>query len=108
MKERRLKKIIEVLQIHLPELKKKFKVKRIGIFGSYAIGKETDKSDLDILVEFEKDAKITLFDLMRLENYIFKLTKIKVDLLTPDSISPYIKSYILEEVKFIEKTRSFS
>jgi len=43
-----------------PEIMKKYKVKEIGVFGSFARGEETEESDIDILVTFEEGA--TLFD----------------------------------------------
>ena len=45
--------IIEILRSHEPETKKRFNVRRIGVFGSFARGEEKDTSDVDILVEFE-------------------------------------------------------
>jgi predicted nucleotidyltransferase len=43
-----------------PSLEEKFKVKSIGIFGSYVRGEEKEESDLDVLVEFEESAGLSL------------------------------------------------
>ena len=47
-------KIIDILRRHEQEIKKRFHVKRIGLFGSFARGDEKDTSDVDIMVEFEE------------------------------------------------------
>ncbi|MEM5831390.1 MAG: nucleotidyltransferase domain-containing protein, partial [Candidatus Aenigmatarchaeota archaeon] len=49
-----LKEIKKIILNHLTELKEKFGIKEIGIFGSYARGEENKFSDIDILVEFEE------------------------------------------------------
>ena len=48
--------ILEVLSNNLPCWKKQYGVKRIALFGSYAIGEQNDSSDIDVLVEFMEDA----------------------------------------------------
>jgi predicted nucleotidyltransferase len=79
-----------------PLLKDKFKVKGIGIFGSYIRGEEKEKSDLDILVEFEEP--ISLLKFVELENYLTDVLSIKVDLVMKDALKPRIGKHILEEV----------
>jgi predicted nucleotidyltransferase len=79
---------------------KKFKVNKIGIFGSYVSGKVRKKSDIDLLVEFKET--IDLFDFVHLVDEIQRLLKKKVDLVTPETIKPYIKTKILNEVEWIE------
>jgi len=82
-----------------PFLKEKFRVKKIGIFGSYSRGEQRKSSDIDILVEFY-DAP-SLFEFIRLERYLKTILKIKVDLVMKDSLKPYIGKHILEEVIYI-------
>lgn len=95
-------KKIEKIQIKIkgltPFLKEKFKVKRIGIFGSYIKGEEGKGSDLDILVEFEETADLGLLDFIRLENYLSKALGVKVDLVEKTALKPRIGSHILKEV----------
>ncbi len=79
-----------------PLLKDKFKVRGIGIFGSYIRGEEKEKSDLDILVEFEEP--ISLLKFVELENYLTDVLSIKVDLVMKDALKPRIGKHILEEV----------
>ena len=88
--------IIKILTEHKEELKEKYKIKEIKIFGSYARGEQRETSDIDIIVDFEETP--TLIELLRVEEEIERILGIKVDLLTEDSISPFIKPYIKEVV----------
>lgn len=90
-----IKKKLEELK---PSLKEKFKVKNIGIFGSYLRGEEKEESDLDILVEFEKSADLSLLDFIGLENYLSEILGVKVDLVEKCTLKPRIGKHILAEV----------
>lgn len=81
-----------------PLLKERFRVKRVGVFGSYIRGEEKEGSDLDILVEFEESASLSLLDFVRLENYLGELLGVKVDLVEKSALKPRIGKHILEEV----------
>ena len=93
-----LEGIINILNGHKEELKEKYGVKEIGIFGSYVRGKYKEKSDLDILVEFEEDAKIGLLKFVNMENYLSELIGVKVDLVEKSELKPRIGKHILKEV----------
>ncbi len=93
-----LERIISILKEHKAELKEKYGVKEIGIFGSYVRGEYKEKSDLDILVEFEEDAKIGLLKFVNLENYLSDLIGVKVDLVEKSALKPRIGKNILREV----------
>lgn len=90
-----IKKKLEELK---PSLKEKFKVRSIGIFGSYVKGVKKKRSDLDILIEFEESAGLSLLDFIRLENYLSKVLGVKVDLVERSTLKPRIGKHILEEV----------
>ena len=94
-------KSVQEIKRTLEELKGKYKVKKIGIFGSYVRGEQKGKSDLDILVEFEEDAKLSLLDVVGLEIELSDLLGIKVDLVEKKSLKPYIGQYILSEVIYV-------
>lgn len=94
------KKDIEKILRQNKAILKKYKVNKVGIFGSFATGNAKKKSDVDLLVEFED--VIDLFDFVHLADEIQKVLKVKVDLSTPDAIKPYIKPMILREVEWIE------
>ena len=93
-----LERIISILKEHKAELKEKYGVKEIGIFGSFIRGEYKEKSDLDILVEFEKDAKIGLLRFVNLENYLSDLIGFKVDLVEKSALKPRIGKNILRDV----------
>jgi len=93
-----LKRITNILKEHKEELKEKYGVKEIGIFGSCVREEDKEKSDLDILVEFEEDAKIGLFKFVNMENYLSELIGVKVDLVEKSVLKPRIGKHILKEV----------
>ncbi len=88
-------KVIEILRNHEGEIKKKFGVRRIGIFGSFAREEQKENSDVDVLVEFEKP---TFDNFMNLAFFLEDLFRRKVDLVTQNSLSPYIGPRVKEEV----------
>jgi predicted nucleotidyltransferase len=72
---------------------------KIAVFGSYARGEEKPESDIDILVDFSENK--SLFTLVRIERELSEFLGIKVDLLTEESISPYLIDGIKREAKVI-------
>jgi predicted nucleotidyltransferase len=91
--------IKRTLSRHKAELKKKFKVKTIGVFGSYVRGEQKRGSDVDVLVEFEEP--VGLFAFMDLEFYLSDLLGVKVDLVSKKALKPYIGEYIKREVVYV-------
>lgn len=91
-----LEEIKEKIEELKPSLREEFKVKSIGIFGSYIRGEEKEKSDLDILVEFEEP--ISLLKFIALENYLSDSIGVEVDLVMKSVLKPRIGKYILKEV----------
>lgn len=87
---------IKKLQEILPELKKKYPIKYMGVFGSFVRGEQSPSSDLDILVEF--NGSITLLGYARLENELSDRLGIKVDLVSKTALKPRIGKRILSEV----------
>jgi uncharacterized protein len=87
-----LKSEIEVL---MPVLKEKFNVDSLEIFGSYARGEQSRRSDLDLLITFS--APYCLWDLLDVKEFISKKLRLKVDLVPKDSIKPMIKKQIIQE-----------
>jgi uncharacterized protein len=64
----------------------------VGVFGSFARGEENEKSDLDILIDF--DMKVDLLELIGMEQELTELLGIKVDLITLRSVNVSLKPYI--------------
>jgi predicted nucleotidyltransferase len=86
----------------LPDIRKKYGVKRIGIFGSCARNEQTDKSDVDILVEFNQ-GKATFDNFMQLASFLEDIFTRHVDLLTSDGMSKHLRPFIEKEVIWIEE-----
>ena len=88
------KKVISILLKHLTEIQK-HKVKAIYLFGSVAKNKARAKSDIDLLVEFTEP--VGLFTFIRLKNYLEKILKKRVDLVTKEALKPQLKEQILKD-----------
>ena len=87
---------IKLLRQLLPDLRLSFGVRSLGIFGSYVRGQQRRKSDIDILVDFDREP--TLFGFIRLENRLSSELGLKVDLVMKDALKPAIGRHILREV----------
>lgn len=94
--------IIRHLADIVPTIHTTFGVIRIGLFGSVIRGEQTNKSDVDILVELKDEYK-TLKNYVALVDYLELYFDSKVDLVTLESLDPYIRPYILNEVVWIER-----
>jgi predicted nucleotidyltransferase len=88
--------LLGILRTHLPALATQYRIKSLGLFGSYVRNEQKPTSDLDILVEF-KEAP-SLFEFIRLEHQLSDLLGVKVDLVMKDSLKPAIGKRILQEV----------
>lgn len=74
-------------------------MQRIGLFGSFADNTQTEKSDIDFLVEFEEGKK-TFDNYMELKFFFEEIFQRKIDLVTPKSIKPFLKESILNTVQY--------
>ena len=90
------KSILVKLQQLKTELRMRFSVGEIGLFGSVVRDDDTERSDIDILVEFEKP--IGFFQFMELEEFLEEQLGGKVDLVSKKALKPYIGRHIIEEV----------
>lgn len=93
---RKLRQYMAVLRRQLPALRTTFHVRYLGVFGSYVRGIPKKGSDLDVLVDFDKEP--SLFQFIELENHLSALLGIKVDLVMKDTLKPMIGQQILSEV----------
>jgi uncharacterized protein len=85
---------LSVLNSHRQSLEE-FRVKSLILFGSVARDEATTKSDVDLLVEFEKPVGLLTF--VRLQRYLEALLECSVDLGTPGSLKPHLKDPVLKE-----------
>lgn len=89
--EQRLKEI-------KPILVDKFHVSKIGYFGSYVTGMQTQESDLDVLVEFSKPVGWGFFTL---EKFLEQSLGLPIDLVTISALKARIKESILNQVVYV-------
>ena len=94
-----LDEIKDILNKHREELRQKYNITEMGIFGSYVRGEQKKRSDVDILVEIGEPVSLLTF--VGIENYLAKILKTKVDLVPKDSIRPELKERILKEVVYL-------
>jgi predicted nucleotidyltransferase len=92
------KEILTIINEHQKQIRS-FGVRRCGVFGSFVRSRQTQESDIDVLVEFEPNQK-TFDNFMRLAQFLEELFGRKVDLITVESLSPYIGPHILQEVEY--------
>ncbi|HNX16861.1 MAG TPA: nucleotidyltransferase family protein [Methanoregula sp.] len=91
--------VLAILREHEPEIKKRFGVATIGIFGSFIRGEERPDSDVDVLITFRKGKK-TFDNYINCKFYLEDLFGRKVDLVMKGAIKKRLKSYILGEVVY--------
>lgn len=78
-----------------------FGIREIGLFGSYARNEQTEKSDIDLLVDFDPD-KETFDNYMAVYEFLEQLFRnTKVEIVTKNGLSPYIGPKILNEVQYV-------
>lgn len=96
---KRISLIKDTINNHQQLLKNKYFVNRIAVFGSTARGEETEKSDVDILVELSKPMGFLKF--LELEEFLSKIIGKKVDLVTKKALKEAIKKEILREAIYV-------
>ncbi len=89
--------VLARLNENLPEIRERFFIDTIGIFGSVSRGEDTLESDVDVLYRFSKgmDSYDTFLDLA---DYLEDLFHRKVDLVSLDFIDPYVKPYVEKDM----------
>ena len=90
------KQILDKLREELPNLKNRFNVKRIGVFGSYAEETHVPESDIDIIVEFKKPIGLSFMDLIE---YLENLFRKKVDILTSAGLKSIRIKKVAEDIE---------
>lgn len=94
-----LDEIKEILKKHKTEVARDYKVKEIGVFGSFVRGEQKRRSDIDILVEYYELPD--LLKLIELEMRLERILKKKVDLVEKGGLRPELRERILREVIYI-------
>ena len=87
--------ILGVLRASLPDLKRRWPIRSLAVFGSVARGAASASSDLDVLVEFSRPLGLSEF--LALEDALSALVRRRVDLVTRAALKPYIGRRVLDE-----------
>ena len=92
---------VEVDEISLADLCRRYQVRELAVFGSAARGEARADSDIDLLVEFLPDAHIGLMDYAGLMLDLSKLLGRKVDLVSKNGLKPLIRASVLSETRLL-------
>jgi predicted nucleotidyltransferase len=85
----------------LAEVCRRHHVRELAVFGSVARGQSRPDSDIDVLVEFEPDARVGFLALARLAHELTGLFRRKVDLVPKDGLKPRIRDQVLSEAEVL-------
>jgi predicted nucleotidyltransferase len=88
--------ILTQLKDYMEEIRQRFSVRRLSIFGSVVRGEASEGSDVDVLVAFDRKATFDLF--MDLKFYLEELLGTGVDLVTDKALRPQIRRIIEKEM----------
>jgi len=91
--------VLDLIKDHENEIKNRYSVSKIGVFGSYVRGEENKSSAIDILVEFHES---TLHNFMGLVFYLEELFRKEVHLVTNNALNPHIRPNVEKEVVWCE------
>lgn len=93
-----LQETIEIVKEHKRELEERFKVKEIGIFGSYVRGEQKERSDIDVLVNFKEPIGL---EFIELAEFLESILGEKIDLVSKGAIKPNRWKYIEEDLIYV-------
>ena len=101
--DRRIYLVVDNLSTHkAPDVRRfcrRNRIRRLAFFGSVLRDDFTPDSDVDVLVEFEADARVGLIRFAGMENELTELLGRKVDLNTVGFLSPYFREEVLQEAE---------
>ena len=91
--------VLAILSKNLDRIRA-FGVRRLGLFGSFVRNQHDTESDVDVLVEFDPNRK-TFDNFMELSFFLEEKLERHVEIVTTESLSPYIGPHILAEVEYV-------
>ena len=94
------KTVVDILEAEIPYIMREYQVKKIGVFGSYAREEQTERSDIDLLVEFSKP--ISFFSLFELEDYLKDKLGVRVEIVTPGALKEILIPIVMKEVIYVK------
>ena len=92
---------IDLPQEAIVEICKRYQVRELSVFGSAVRDDFTDQSDIDILVEFQPDAKIGFLAFIGMQMELSELLKRKVDLVSKRGLNPIIRDEVINSSKVL-------
>lgn len=95
------KEILNYLTENKHVFKKKFKIIKIGLFGSYANDQNNDYSDIDLIVEFEPDTEMLFEKKKYLKELLRKRFSVDVDVCREKYIKKYYREQLLKSVIYV-------
>ena len=98
-KSKKLEEVLNIIKEHKKFLEERYKVKEIGVFGSFVRGEQKRGSDIDILVDFYEVPD--LFEFLNFERYLEGILRKKVDLIRKPVVRKELKRKILSEVIYL-------
>jgi hypothetical protein len=93
-----INEIKELLQKNKTDLMNRYNLRSIALFGSITRNEATEKSDIDILVDFEKPIGL---EFVILADELEEILGVKVDLVTPNAIKPKVFEYIKRDLLYV-------
>ena len=93
--DRPVRRLMRILRDHMPELRRRYGVRSVGVFGSYVRNEQRPDSDLDLLVEFEEVPGLLAY--IELQHYLSDLLGVRVDLTNKRTLRPRTGRSILRE-----------
>lgn len=91
-----MKHSLSKYQPQIDQIAKNNNITYLGLFGSYARGEQTDKSDVDLLVNFNK--RLSLLDLIDTENQLSRALNAPVDLIPSNSLNKHVEAYVAKDL----------
>jgi predicted nucleotidyltransferase len=85
----------------LVEFCQRHPIRKLSVFGSALRDDFSPNSDVDILVEFEPNARISFFDMVTMEMELTDLMGRKVDFRTPQELSRYFRQKVLDTAEVL-------
>jgi len=92
---------IEIPEARIADLCRKHKIRKLSLFGSILTDDFGPDSDIDVLVEFEPDARVGLFEFGDIERALAEMLDRKVDLKTAGFLSKYFRDRVVAEAEAV-------
>ena len=94
-----LDEILKILKANMVTFHEDYRVTSLGIFGSYARGEQSEESDVDILIDYEKAPPLS--KLVELRILLRELTGMEIDLVTKNGLKPRIQEQVFADVIYV-------